>query len=133
MIALPPDQKTVVYELSNSTLWMDEDGILWSVSKKAPPQTVEQAHKDMEKLRSLVGNKKVCLLADVTHSTEISREMREFAAAELPKIIKAIAMVSGSSLGKMFANIFFRLKTQPYPVKMFNHVEDARKWLLQYV
>lgn len=131
MITLPQDAK--VYEFTNSDMWFDEDGILWSVSKMAPPQTVEQARQDLERLRSMIGDKKVCMLADVTHSTETTREMREFAAEELPKFTKAIAMVSGSALGKMFANLFFRIKSQPYPVKMFNNPEDARSWLQQYL
>ncbi len=131
VITIPRNAK--VYEFTNSDMWFDEDGILWSVSKKAPPQTIEQARKDIERLKSMIGDNKVCMLADVTHSTEITREMREFAAEELPKITKAIAMVSGSALGRMFANLFFSIKSQPYPVKMFNKVEDARTWLLQYL
>jgi len=51
----------------------------------------------------------------------------------LPRYIKAIAMVSDSALGKMLANLFFTLKKQPYPTKMFTNEQDAKEWLMQYL
>ena len=132
MVFSPPPGAEV-HELYNSTIWFDKDGILWSVSKKMPPQTLEEAKKSLDEFIQVTGGKKVCLLADVTHSAETNREMREWAAEELPKLVKAVAMVSDSALGKMLANLFFALKTQPYPVKMFNDVQSAHAWLKQYI
>jgi hypothetical protein len=88
----------------------------------------------MEMLQRYLGyKKKVCMLLDVTHSSETTREVRDFAAEELPKITKAIAMVSGSALGKVLANLFFLLKSHPYPVKYFTDETEARVWLRQYL
>ncbi len=131
MFSPPPGVK--VHELSTSTIWFDKDGILWSVSKNVPGQSLEESRKTLEEFVKVTGGKKVCLLADVTYSPETSRETREWAAEELPKIVKAVAMVSGSVLGKMLANLFFTLKTQPYPSRMFNSVEEAHAWLKQYL
>ena len=114
-------------------MWFDEYGILCSVSKKAPPPTLEEVKKSMEDFKELIGGKKVCLLADVTHSTESTKETRDYAAAEFPKLIKAIAMISDSALGKMLANLFFSIKSQPYPTKMFNNEKEAKEWLKQYL
>lgn len=122
-----------VHELSSSTIWFDEWGILWSVSKKVPPQPIDLVRQELSLMKNLIGDKKVCMLIDVTNSAETTREVRDFAAEELPKITAAIAMVSGSALGKMFANLFFSIKSQPYPVKMFSKVEDAKKWLTQFL
>jgi hypothetical protein len=131
MLTIPENAKVI--EFPTSTVWFDDDGILWSISKKAPQPTMEESLLQLEEFKKLTGGKKLCMLADVTQSVETNREMREFAAEELPKIIKAIAMVSDSAMGKMLANLFFNLKKQPYPVKMFNSVEEAHKWLKQYV
>ncbi len=128
-----PQPGASVHELYASTIWFDADGFLVSVAKKVPQQTIEESKKEIEEFTKITGGKKVCLLADVTNTTETSREMREWAAEELPKLVKAVAMVSDSALGKMLANLFFSLKAQPYPVKMFNEVEEARKWLKQYL
>lgn len=106
---------------------------MWSISKKRPPQTVEQARESIERLKEITGNKKVCMLIDVSNTAESSRELRDYVAEELPKLVKAIAMVSSSALGKMLANLFFSLKSQPYPVKMFNNEKEALAWLRQYL
>jgi len=73
------------------------------------------------------------MLVDVTHSMESTRETRDYVAEEFPKYVKALAMVSDSALGKMLANLFFTLKKQPYPAKMFNNEQDAKTWLKQYL
>ena len=131
MLKIPPNVKII--ELTTSTLWFDKNGILCSISKKASPQTLEQARETLKDLRQYVGNNKVCMLIDATHTSETSREVRDFAAEELPKIAKAIALMSRSALGKMLANLFFRLKSQPYPVKMFDDEQEAIQWLRQYL
>src|SRR5687768_15856053 len=125
---LHPGQTRAI-ELSGSWIWFDESGILCCVSKKRTGgQTVDEAVESMAEFRRIVGPEKVCMLIDVTHSTETTREVRAYAAEELPKVVKAIAMLSSSALGKMVANLFFNLKSQPYPVKMFDNEKDARAW-----
>jgi len=57
------------------------------------------------------------MLLEITHGRPAKREDREFIAAELAKVIKALALMSDSALGKMVANIFFNLKPPPYPPK----------------
>ncbi|MCW3070275.1 MAG: hypothetical protein JWO44_165 [Bacteroidetes bacterium] len=128
-----PPKNAKVTETSTSFFWFDENGILCSIAKKAPPQSLEDTIKLMEDFKALLGGKKVCMLLDVTNSGESTREVRDYAAAEFPKLVKAMALVSGSELGKMLANLFFNLKQQPYPTKMFTGEEEAREWLKQYL
>lgn len=122
-----------VLEWPSSTTWFDETGILCSISKKGAPQTVEEAEKILEEFKKWIGDRKVCFLVDVTDATESTKEMRDYAANEFPKFIKAMAMISKSVLGRMLANLFFSVKAQPYPVKMFNSEAEARAWLQQYL
>jgi hypothetical protein len=132
MLTVPLGVKT--YELPTSVIWVEPSGIVCSIAKKRQrPQTVEEVRQVIDMYKSIVGEKPRCLLADVTHSSATSREVREYAATELPKLIKAVAMVSESVVGKMMANIFFSLKHQPYPVKMFNDETEAREWLIKYL
>lgn len=130
---MKPPLNAKVYDWPSSTFWFDEDGILCSISKKTAPQTMEEVIKDVEGFKKIIGDKKVCMLADVTNSSESTREVRNYAAIELPKIIKAIAMISNSALGKMLANLFLSIKSQPYPTKMFNDEAEARQWLKQFL
>ena len=122
-----------VYDWETSTFWFDESGIFCSISKKAPPQSLNEVKKSMEELYKIIGNKKVCMLLDVTNSSESTKETRDYAAIEFPKFVKAIAMLSQSALGKMMANLFFSIKAQPYPVKMFTDETEAKTWLKQYL
>ncbi len=127
----PPDH-VKVYELPASTIWFDEYGILCSISKNVP-QTVTEAKQSMELMNKLLDGKKVCLLSDNTNAAAVNKEMRDYAAEVIPKIVKAIAVMSRSSVGKMAANLFFMLKKQPYPVKFFNDETEAKEWLKQYL
>jgi hypothetical protein len=127
-------KNTEVFETPTSSYWFDEDGILYSISKKVSPLSLEETIKILEDFKqTLPKDKKICMLIDVTHSTESTREVRDYAAVEFPKFVKAIAMVSSSALGKMLANLFFSIKEQPYPTKMFTDEAEAKKWLKQYL
>lgn len=70
---------------------------------------------------------------DLTNFQLPGKESREYGAIELPNMVIAIAMMSGSVLGAWVANVFFILKPQPYPTKMFTDEKEARKWLEQYL
>ena len=128
---IPVNIKT--HENSTSVYWVDSEGIVCSVSKKAPALSFEETKKTLEEFKSVIGQGKVCMLIDVTYSAESTREVRDLAAEEFPKFVKAIAMISKSALGKMLANLFFTVKSQPYPTKMFTNEMEAREWLRQYL
>ena len=130
---MEPPKNIKIFEWEASRFWFDEKGILCSVSKKVNPQSLEETKLIVSNFKKIIGNRKVCILLDVTNSSEASKEVRDYAAVEFPKFVKAMAMISKSSLGKMLANLFFSIKTQPYPSKMFNNEEDAKEWLQQYL
>ena len=118
---------------ASSTFWFDESGIVCSINKKSDPQSLEEVKEIIKTFNELTGGKKICLLADATHTSESTKEVRDYVATEFPKFIKAIAILSDSSLGKMIANLFFKLKSQPYPTKMFNDEKEAKDWLQQFL
>ena len=122
-----------IIETPTSTMWFDEDGILYSISKKHPPSTIEESQKALDDLKKIIKDQKVCMLLDITNSSPSSKEMRDFAAEEMPKIAKAIAIISTSALGRMVANLFFGLKPPPYPMKMFSDEKEVKEWLKQYL
>ena len=128
-----PPGNAEVFDFPTSIMWFDEDGILCSVAKKVPPQTLEEAKQTMVEFKKITGNKKVCMLSDSTDSSAVNKEMRDYAAEVIPEIAKAIAILSRSALGKMAANLFFALKKQPYPVRFFDNEKEAKEWLKQYL
>ncbi|MEX2403028.1 MAG: STAS/SEC14 domain-containing protein [Balneolales bacterium] len=132
MMKPPPDAE--VLDLLTATLWLDkENDFIYAVSKKEPVRTPETLKETLEGGKKLVGDKKICLLLDVTHVSEITREGREYLAKEFPKHFKAVAMISRSTFGKVVANLFLTIKPQPYPTKMFTDEKEAKKWLKKYL
>lgn len=126
-----PPKNAVVTETPTSTYWFDENGIFCFVSKKSAPRSLEEVRKIIEDIKKLVGGKKVCMLLDATNSSESSKEIKDMAAEEFPKFVKAMALLSDSALGKMLVNLFFNIKKQPYPTKMFGDEAEAKTWLKQ--
>lgn len=97
-----------------------EEGILCAISKKKEsPQTLEDVKKSIDDFKKITQGEKVCMLLDITNSTPTPKEIRDYIALEMPKIAKAIAMLSNSPLGKMVANLFFGLKPPPSQLKFF--------------
>lgn len=129
----PPKNVEIRHHYTN-LWWIEDDGIICSVSKKDHPDVgAEQYIEQLDDLRRVTGNAKKCMLLDITHAKPTSKEDREFASIELAKVIKALAFLSDSSLGKMIMNIFLHLKPPPYPAKMFTDEHEARVWLRQYL
>lgn len=122
-----------IHELPTSVLWFDESGILCSVAKKVLQQTLEEAKKTMIDFNKITEGKKVCLLSDSTNSSPLNKEMRDYYAEVIPELVKAVAIISRSAVGRMAANLFFSIKKQPYPVKMFTDENEAKEWLKQYL
>jgi hypothetical protein len=122
-----------VFELQSSTIWFDENGILCSIAKKVPSHTVEEAKKSLVELVKITNGQKVCMLSDSTNAASANKDVRDYVATVLPDVVKAVAIISQSALGKMAANLFFSIKKQPYPVKIFNEETEAKEWLKQYL
>lgn len=127
-----PENRTLI-EWPSSILWFNEEGILYSVSKKVARRSLEETQRSVEEMKKLLQGQKVCMLVDITNSAPTSRELREYSAKALPEFVKAMAMVSTSTAGRMLGNLFFTLRPQPFPTKVFNNEEDARKWLQQFL
>jgi hypothetical protein len=131
---MEPPKNVEIHSNETSLWWIEEPGILFSVSKKNGPDiTREQSLAQLEEVKKAAGGKKLCMLLDITNARPGKREDREFAAEELTKLVKAMALISTSPLGKMVANLFFNLKPPPYPTKMFTNETEARQWLTQYL
>jgi len=66
---MTPPQNVEIHEHLTSTWWIEESGILCSVSKKNPPElTREQAMEHFEDLKKYTGGKKMGMLLDITYA-----------------------------------------------------------------
>ncbi len=130
---LTPPAGAAITHTPTSIYWFDGDGILCSITKKAPAPTLEQTKHQLEEFNKIARGRKFCMLLDVTHTVPSAKAVREYAAVELPKLVLAMAMISASPMGRMLANLFFAIKPPSYPCKMFSTENQAKEWLQQYL
>jgi hypothetical protein len=132
---IPANVKTIDWE--TSIIWFDEDGIMYSMPKPgAKPEdlTREQSQKRLDDFKTMVGNKKICMILETnSNSKPPKKEDRDFIAQQLEDVTKAMALISTSPLSRMIANLFFGLKPPTYPAKFFSNEKEAKEWIKQYL
>ena len=73
---------------------------------------------------------KVKLIADVSKVLDVSKEARAFFSSKnFSELNIAMALITNSLQGKIFANFFMRLNKPANPTKMFQSKAKALKWL----
>lgn len=131
ILRIPPDVE--VHELDTIFLWFDEDGIGNIISRNIGKRTLERVQKTIESLKRIAPDEKMCMIVDTTFSSENTREARQYATKEFPTLFKALAVVSSSTFGRMVANIYVAVSSQPYPIKFFKSEQEAKEWLRQFL
>jgi hypothetical protein len=104
----PPADRPV-YEGEIATYWLDDNGILVSLSK-GPRRTVSNIKKNIDLVKEITNNRKVPLLIYLAPSPVPDKETRKFVAEQLPNVYKAMAMVSKPGLAAFIMNFLFKLK-----------------------
>ncbi|HWY10437.1 MAG TPA: hypothetical protein VN026_03875 [Bacteroidia bacterium] len=131
-----PPKNVKIIEFPTSTMWFDEDGVLYSVPKSGAQhvQTREESQKQMDEFRKITGGKKTCMILETDSSAPPpKKEDRDWIAQELDSVTKAMGIISTSPLGRMLANLFFGFKPPAYPVKFFSNQVEAKEWIKQYL
>ncbi|WP_018613005.1 STAS/SEC14 domain-containing protein [Segetibacter koreensis] len=127
----PPTDRQI-FEGEIATYWLDDDGILISLSK-SPRRTVGNITENIALVRQITNNKKVPLLIYLSNSPVPDKETRRFVTKELPNVYTAMAMVSKPGLASIIMNVLFKLKQPPIPMKNFTDDKQAKEWLKQYL
>lgn len=130
MPTIPTDRPT--YEGEIATYWIDENGILVSLSKGVK-RTVANISGNVALVKEITGNKPVPLLIYLTNSPVPDKETRKFSTEQLPIIYKAMAMISKPGLSQLIMNLLFRVQSPPIPMRNFTDEEEAKAWLKQYL
>ena len=132
MFAPTPPYNTEVFEGEIATYWIDNYGILISVSKN-PKRTIDNITNNIALVKQITKNKIVPLLIYLSNSPVPDKQTRKFAAEQLPGIYSAMAMVSKSGLGKLIMNMLFKFKPPPIPIKTFGNDKEAKQWLKRFL
>lgn len=118
-----------LYETPISTLWLDSDGILCGISKPTE-RSIEHYKFQFEVFKSLLkSNEKHCLLVDAKNQMPMSSEIREYLIVEMPRYVKAQAIISPKHLETSLNSTFLKISFEGFPIRMFNNETEARTWL----
>ena len=131
---IPTDRK--VHKLRGSYIWISDEGIVYSKPLENAPeeQTNEKISQEMEELKRIIGDKKVCLVGESNpRQKPPKKEQRDYIADQISSVVKAMAIITSSPLSRMMANLFFSFKPPQYPMKMFQNEKDATQWIRQYL
>jgi hypothetical protein len=133
LIEVPTNAKVI--DMPSSIIWLDKDGILYSVGKTSiGPRSIDDLRAEMRQLRNVIGEGKYCIIMESNGKGPTPpKEQRDEIARELNSVTKALAVVSSSPLGRMMANLFFSFKPPKYPMKLFSNEQEARAWIKQYL
>jgi hypothetical protein len=124
---------TKLYETPIATFWLDKDGIVCGVSKPVE-RTVEHYKKNFELFAKLMKNgNKLCFLADSSNTLPVSLEVREYLTTEIPKYIKAHAIISDHPLPATLTTAVIKLSFAGFPVNQFLTEEEAKGWLKTFL
>lgn len=130
---IPPDNAEI-FETPLLTCWMEEDGLLYSISKKTE-KTVDN-YKMLfslyEKL-SANGTRKICILGDISDTLPMRKEVYGYVSAEIPKYVKAMALFSRTAVGRTVGTAFELLNVSDCAICVFDNREEAVNWLKQYI
>ncbi len=130
VLQIPSNAKT--YEMANSVIWLDEQGIMYSRPKETPylRLTTDEFDLEIQKLREIIGHKKVKMILEAHPNSESPRkDERDHIAEQLASVTQAMALITNSAVSRMVANLFFLFKPAPYPMKMFFTAQEAKGWL----
>lgn len=124
-----------LYESPTATHWFDEEGILYSKSKKVirTLPMYKKAFAFYKELAAIQGKKKLCILADTVNLSKIDKETRDYLSIEIPLCFKAMAVLSDKPLESSLVNAFFKISWQRFPIRLFPSEDEARTWLKEYL
>ncbi len=109
--------------------WIGRKGILYGVSKPGV-RNLENYRDTFELYRkfSKDGTEKLRVIGEVTDSEPSQPEVRDMIASELPKYLRAVALVSAKGSGRAI-EAFVALSKAPYPIRVYSTIEEAEEWL----
>ena len=118
-------------------VWFERrEGFVYGVYKRGKIITLGIAKQIVQRRLEFCGYKDTLFIAAEDGIKGIKRDARQFLSSpEGVRGVKAGAMVSNSVLGTHLANFFIKISVvkKSVPIKLFNSVEAAEKWLEDYI
>lgn len=118
---------------SEYAIFEEHEGIIIGTYKPNVNLDLAIAMVEKENYLEFINGKNALLISDGRNLKGISKEARDFFGGEMGiKGVKACALISESFVSKMIINLFLSVSKPKVPTKMFNSIEEAKKWILKH-
>ena len=112
------------------TLSLGGDGVLRYVCAEGAVITVTDADEQIAEAARLTDGRKVPWLVDYRRIEHADHDARSrFATPEAAGLTSAMAILVGSTVGRLLGEFFARIQRPPYPVRLFDSEGEALAWL----
>lgn len=115
------------------TLWMDEEGFLCGRYAQNLHLSLEAAVSVVESRIFFAKGNSYPLLIDMRGIKSTTRQARAYMATVGSTLVKAGALITGSTINRTLGNIFLSIDKPLVPTKLFTNEESAKEWLRQYI
>jgi hypothetical protein len=109
------------------TIWV-EDGIIFHQFGHVEVDLEVAKHAVATRIE-FIGNKIMPAIADISAIKGMTREAREYFAAEGQRFLSARAIITGNVLTRTLAETFIMINRPTIPTKSFTSYAEAKAWL----
>ena len=128
-------RKLMEQTATQKLFWDSDENIVWG-ELDSTPQTLQTARENIdaqERARDALGKEMTRVLVDMTRTTRMSRDARNYYAGKrTASIQRATALLVSSPLSATVANFFMGLNKPLSPTRMFTKPNEAIAWLGGY-
>jgi hypothetical protein len=124
----------IVKELEDdlSKLWIDKDGILYSIFKKEIEINVPICKQIIALRHEISAGEKQYWLYDFNNLKSMPSEGKAYADKYGQDFLHATAALVHNHLQKYIVNIFIAIKKPHVPFRAFTNRQEAKNWLLKH-
>jgi hypothetical protein len=114
----------------SARVWLGKDGIVRIQAYSLKREELDDAMANVAAVAKVTGGSKRQLLVDLSSAGPQSHEAREYyMSAESKKNTTAMAIVTGSLLGRIVGNLILGANRTSVPVRLFPNETAALAWL----
>jgi hypothetical protein len=131
-LLVPPEGARIID--TGAARWWIEDGVIFNQSYIAGSVTGDHIRAGFAASRELGGGRRRPLLAEAGPLADSTREARDLLAGpEAAAVFSGMGVLVDSPVARTIMNLFIRVSSPPFEVRMFTSADEARAWARKLV
>jgi len=126
-LLVPPEGARIID--TGAARWWIDDGIVFNQSSVAGSVTAGHIRAGFEATKQLSGGRRCPLVAEAGPLADSTREARDLLAGpEAAAVYCAMGVLVNSPVARTIMNLFVRISSPPFEVRVFTSADEARDW-----